>query len=103
MSTKRGPARPDRSRLIFVQVKKGRRKTALALRNSRWVLLGLHDPAASGALRDRPLAARRFGGPFFGSGHSAASAFLSHRYGILGLLLTLNCGRNDLPSGGDHL
>ena len=63
-------------------------------------LLGLHDPAAGGALRDRPFSARRFGGPFFGGGHSAASAFLSHGYGILDGFLTFNCGRDDLPPGG---
>jgi hypothetical protein len=62
------------------------------LRNHSWALLGLHDPAAGGALRDRPFAAPRFGGPFFGGGHSAASAFLGHGYGILDGFLTFDCG-----------
>jgi hypothetical protein len=94
-----GPARTGRAGLSFNR-KQGRRETALALREHSWVLLSLHDPAASGALRNRPFAARRFGGPFLGSGHSAASAFLSHRYGILDCFRTFNCGRDDLPPGG---
>ena len=66
-------------------------------------LLGFHDPAAGGALRDRPFSARRFGGPFLGSGHSAASAFLGHGYGILDGFLTSNCGRDDLLPRGVFL
>jgi hypothetical protein len=72
----------------------------LEIAKSQPGLLGFHDPAAGGALCDRPFAARSFGGPFLGGGHSAASAFRGHGYGIWDGFLASDCGRNNLPPGG---